>query len=115
MAVFSDLTELNLSCNYFEEHWKLFSALAKADNLEKVYLKRIGLQKPQPPSLFDEEKEVELKTQLASKNETFFADFVKKTGKLKVVEFGENELWPALLQKMTQWKNLGEKIYIECF
>ena len=55
------LKELNISRNEFEFHTGLFDALSKGKQLEKVYMKKVGLKQPFLPrrGLFDEPESAE--------------------------------------------------------
>merc|ERR1712226_564974 len=115
------LKELNLSRNPFESHSTLFEALSKAPNLEKLYMKRVGLTRPILPrrGLFDnldtndgeEDEEIAVIRRKGVSLEESFASLVVSVKRLRVLEMGRNELWPRMLEAMIKTNSL-EKLFI---
>ena len=109
------MKELNLSGNKFTDHRSLFNALCFGRRLEKLYLKDVNLTKPPLPALFDEnsenhENEDGALVMTASAEQTAlegaFLEFVEASPKMRVIEFGCNELWSEMVEKMSSWTNL---------
>ncbi|XP_063719739.1 uncharacterized protein LOC134846352 [Symsagittifera roscoffensis] len=114
------LAELNLSRNpSFTSHASLFDALAQSKDLEKVYLKQVGLVRPMVPqrSLFDEPEDPENDKEwsdvivMCNKIQDAFLKFITSCRKLRVLELGKNEMWPRILEALIKTNNL-EKLFL---